>query len=300
MGADRTMLGRLPRESRVALGVIASLAIVATIGPMIVHWAPNEQLDIVKLASQPPSLAHPLGTDRFSRDLLSRVLHGARLSLSVALLSVVLSTSVGVLYGTVAGWNGGWIDAALMRVLDALLAIPRVLLLVAMLALWTPVPVGVLILLLGLTGWFGTSRLVRAEVMAARDREYVLAARGLGASASRLVFRHVWPNVLGPVIVSATLGVANVVVLEAGLAYLGVGAREPASSWGRIFRDGADSFAHDWWVAFFPGIAIVITALAFNVLGDGLRDALDPRNLVRSPAGTAPGADITSQPVVDA
>ncbi|MDB4905602.1 MAG: ABC-type transporter, integral rane subunit [Gemmatimonadetes bacterium] len=299
MRAERSLLARLPRESRIALGVIAALALLALLGPLVVHWAPNEQLDIVHLASRPPSLAHPLGTDRFSRDLLSRVIHGARLSLSVALLSVLLSTTVGLLYGTVAGWNGGWVDAALMRLLDALLAIPRVLLLVAMLALFTPVPLGVLILLLGLTGWFGVSRLVRAEVMAARDREYVLAARGLGASASRLVFHHVWPNVLGPVIVSATLGVANVVVLEAGLAYLGVGAREPAASWGRIFRDGADSFAHAWWVAFFPGIAIVVTALAFNVLGDGLRDALDPRNLVRSPMGTGSRPGITPQPIVD-
>src|SRR5436309_1977580 len=170
-------------------------------------------------------------------------------------------------------------DAIMMRLLDACLSIPRVLLLVALLALWSPVPLTVLILIIGLTGWFEVSRLVRAEVLSVMQREYVLAARALGAPGFRIVWRHVLPNVLNPVIVAATLGVGNVIILEAGLSYLGIGARAPTASWGSIFFDGSDAFQATWWIALFPGLAIIITVLAFNVLGTALRDALDPHQL---------------------
>lgn len=262
-----------------SLALILLLCAIALLAPLLAPYSPNEQLDIVNLKSQPPSLVHPLGTDQYSRDLLSRMLFGARISLSVGMLAVLLAATVGTAYGVVAGYVGGRLETVMMRVLDAFLAIPRVLLLVALLALWSPVPLYALILILGFTGWFEVSRLVRAEVLAVKDREYVVAARALGASASRIVWRHVLPNVLDPVLVAAALGVGNVIILEAGLSYLGVGARAPTASWGSIFFDGSDAFQSTWWIALFPGLAILITVLAFNTFGSALRDALDPHQL---------------------
>jgi peptide/nickel transport system permease protein len=262
-----------------SLALLLVLAGIALFAPVLAPYSPNAQLEIVALKSQPPSLAHPFGTDQYSRDLLSRVLFGARISLSVAMLAVLLSATVGTAYGLAAGYFGGRIDALMMRLLDACLAIPRVLLLVAVLSLWNPVPLVVLILIIGLTGWFEVSRLVRAEVMSVMQREYVLAARALGTPAFRIIWRHVLPNVINPVIVAATLGVGNVILLEAGLSYLGIGARAPTASWGSIFFDGSDAFQATWWIALFPGLAIIVTVLAFNVFGNALRDALDPHQL---------------------
>jgi peptide/nickel transport system permease protein len=262
-----------------SLALIGLLCLIAIFATQLAPYAPNAQLDIVGLKSQPPSAAHPLGTDQYSRDLLSRMLFGARISLSVAMLAVLLSATVGTAYGLVAGYVGGRVDAVMMRLLDACLAIPRVLLLVAVLALWSPVPLAALILVIGLTGWFEVSRLVRAEVLSVMQREYIVAARSLGASGPGIVWRHVLPNVLNPVIVAATLGVGNVIILEAGLSYLGIGARAPTASWGSIFFDGSDAFQATWWIALFPGLAIIVTVLAFNVFGSALRDALDPHQL---------------------
>jgi peptide/nickel transport system permease protein len=255
------------------------LCAIALLAPLLAPYSPTAQPDIIGLKNQPPSLAHPFGTDQYSRDLLSRMLFGARISLSIALLAVVLSATVGTAYGLTAGYFGGRVDAVMMRLLDACLAIPRVLLLVAVLALWSPVPLGTLIAIIGLTGWFEVSRLVRAEVLSVMRREYVLAARALGTPGFRIVWRHILPNVLNPIIVAATLGVGNVIMLEAGLSYLGIGARAPTASWGSIFFDGSDAFQATWWIALFPGLAIVVTVLAFNVFGTALRDALDPHQL---------------------
>src|SRR5690242_8365952 len=262
-----------------SLALIGLLCAIALLAPLLAPYPPNAQLDIIGLKNQPPSLAHPFGTDQYSRDLLSRMLFGARISLSVAMLAVLLSATVGTAYGLTAGYFGGRIDAVMMRLLDACLAIPRVLLLVAILALWSPVPLGALIAIIGLTGWFEVSRLVRAEVLSVMRREYLLAARALGTPGFRIVWRHVLPNVLNPIIVAATLGVGNVIMLEAGLSYLGIGARAPAASWGSIFFDGSDAFQATWWIALFPGLAIIVTVLAFNVFGSALRDALDPHQL---------------------
>lgn len=278
------------RRARIALLAIVVLYAIAVLAPVIAPYSPTDQPDIVGLKERPPSLAHPFGTDNYSRDVLSRLLYGARVSLSIATLAVLLSATIGLAYGVVAGYAGGRIDSIMMRVLDAFLAIPRVLLLLAVLALWSPVQLPMLILLLGLTGWFAVSRLVRAEVLSVKQRDFVLAARALGASDREIVWRHLLPNVLAPVIVAASLGIANVIILEAGLSYLGTGTREPNASWGSILRSGSDAFATAWWIALFPGIAIIVTVLAFNTLGDALRDALDPRQL--------PGASPT--PAMDA
>ncbi|HEY7232613.1 MAG TPA: ABC transporter permease [Gemmatimonadaceae bacterium] len=261
------------------LALIVLLCLVALLAPVLAPYSPNEQLDIVALKNHAPSLAHPLGTDQYSRDLLSRMLFGARISLSVAMLAVLLAATVGTAYGLVAGYLGGRADAIMMRLLDACLAIPRVLLLVAVLALWSPVPLVTLILVIGFTGWFEVSRLVRAEVLSVMKREYVVAARALGTSGSRIIWRHILPNVLTPVLVAATLGVGNVIILEAGLSYLGIGARAPTASWGSIFFDGSEAFQATWWIALFPGLAIIVTVFAFNTFGAALRDALDPHQL---------------------
>jgi peptide/nickel transport system permease protein len=265
--------------ARAAILLLVILATVAALAPLIAPHDPTQPLDIVALKRHPPSAAYPFGTDQLSRDVLSRVLHGGRLSLAIALLAVTLSATIGTTYGAVAGFYGGWIDAVMMRTLDALLAIPRVLLVIAAAVLWGPLGLPSLILILGATGWFGVSRLVRAEVLSVVNRDYVAAARALGGSDARLLVTHVLPNVLSPVIVAAALGVGNVIVLEAGLSYLAAGVQTPHASWGNIIYDGSTDLGGMWWMSFFPGLAIVGTVLACNLLGDALRDALDPRQL---------------------
>ena len=276
--------------SRAALVVLVLLYFLALLAPVIAPYSPSEQVDIVRMKNLAPSLSHWFGTDRFSRDVLTRVLYGARVSLSVATLAMLVSAIVGTLYGLVAATVGGALDTVLMRLLDAMLAIPRVLLLIAILALWSPVPLWMLVMLLGLTGWFDVSRLVRGEALTVREREFVVAARSLGARRTRIMLQHLLPNVLAPVIVTTTLGIGNVIVLEAGLSFIGIGVREPAASWGTMFHEGTEAFAGTWWTALFPGVAIVVTVLCFNILGDALRASLDPRHLPRAPLGTGTAA----------
>jgi peptide/nickel transport system permease protein len=273
----RAGVRRLDRPTRIALVVLILLYVAAFFAPLIAPYDESQQLDIVSMKNRPPSLSHPFGTDRFSRDVFSRVLYGTRISLEVATLAVLVSAVIGTLFGLVAASAGRIADTVLMRLLDAMLSIPRVLLLLAILALWNPVPLWALILLLGVTGWFGVSRLVRAEALTMREREFVLAARSLGAGGGHIMLRHLLPNVLAPVIVSTTLGVGQVIALEAGLSFLGVGAREPAASLGTMFQEGTEAFVGTWWAALFPGAVIVTTVLCFNILGDALREALDPR-----------------------
>jgi peptide/nickel transport system permease protein len=265
--------------TRAALAALIVLGVIAIVGPYLWHYRPTAQLDIVALKSTAPSWNHPLGTDRFSRDVLARVLFGTRISLAIAILAVLVSATVGTTYGVVAGYAGGWIDAVLMRLIDALLSVPRVLLLIAVLALWNPVPLWGLILLIGLTGWFGVARQVRAQALAVRDRDFATAARALGAPPWLVAWRHVLPNVLSPVIIATTLAVGDVIVLEAGLSFLGIGAREPMPSLGTMFQDAVAQSVTAWWAVFSPGIVIVVIVMAFNTLGDALRDALDPRQL---------------------
>lgn len=279
-------LRRFDTTTRVALIVLVAIATLAALAPVIAPYSQSAQIDIVGMKDQPPSLAHPFGTDRFSRDVLTRVLYGARVSLSIATIAVLLSAVVGTLYGLVAATFGDVVDSVLMRLLDAFLSIPRVLLLIAILALWSPVPLWMLILLLGLTGWFDVSRLVRAEALAVREREFVLAARSLGAPRTRIMFRHLLPNVLVPVVVTTTLGIGNVIVLEAGLSFIGIGVREPSASLGTMFQEGTEVFAGTWWAALFPGVVIVSSVLCVNILGDALRGLLDPRQLPRASGGT--------------
>jgi peptide/nickel transport system permease protein len=263
------------RSSRVALVVLGIIVLVGALAPMLAPYDPAAQPDIVALKSLPPSLAHPFGTDPYSRDVLSRVIYGARLSLTIGLLATLVSLTLGVFYGAVAGYAGGLVDGIMMRLLDALLAIPRLLLLLGILVAWPQFSVGALILFLGLTGWFGLSRIVRGQVLALKHAEFVTAAQALGATRGRILIRHLLPNLISPIVVAATLGVAHVIVLEAGLSYLGIGVPQPLASWGNIILDGADQVATLWWMSLFPGLFMVLTVMTLNVLGESLRDAYD-------------------------
>jgi len=259
------------------LGILLFFVLVAAAAPFVAPYAPSAQLDIVGLQNRPPSWVHPLGTDLYSRDLLSRLVYGARVSLAVGALAMVVAVTVGAVIGLLAGYFRRWLDGALMRLVDVGLAIPRIFLLLMAVALWDRLPLGTLVLVIGLTGWFATSRLVRAEVLSLRERAYVDAARALGAPPARVMFRHILPNALAPLIVSAALGIGNVMLLEASLSFLGIGVAPPTPSWGNMIADGKDQLATAPWTTLFPGLAIALVVMALNAVGDSLRDALDPR-----------------------
>jgi peptide/nickel transport system permease protein len=252
------------------------VATAALIGPWFLP-DPLAQPDILR-GGRPPGLGHPFGTDQLSRDVLARVVTGARISLSVAFLAVALSVTLGATIGVISGYWGGAIDAALMRIVEGALAIPRLFILLLVLAVWERVPVLALIVLIGATGWFATSRLVRGEVLRIREEGFVRAAEALGARRRRIIFRHLLPNALGPLLVAATLGVGDVVLLEAGLSFLGLGIQPPTPSWGGMILDSREVMVSAPWTGIFPGLAIVITVLSANLFGDALRDAVDPRS----------------------
>lgn len=260
--------------------VLAFFVTVALAAPLVAPYEPWRQLDIVRLPNQPPSVLYLLGTDLYSRDVWSRLVHGARVSLGIGALAMLVAVTIGVAVGAVAGYVRGWVDTALMRLVDVGLAMPRIFVLLVVVALWERVSLGLLVLLIGLTSWFGTSRLVRAEVLSLREREFAAAARALGAGTRRIIFRHVLPNAAAPIIVSAALGIGNVMLLEAGLSYLGFGVPSPAPSWGNMIADAAPKMAVAPWAALFPGLAISLVVMALNAVGDALRDALDPRKEV--------------------
>lgn len=253
---------------------VVAVALAAVLAPVLAPYDPAAQQLGMRYA--PPSGEHLLGTDDLGRDILSRLLFGARISLTVAFLAVGISVTLGTVLGAVAGYVGGRIDTVAMRFVDMVLAFPRLVLLIVILAAFEP-SVTLIVLVLGLTQWPGTARLVRGEVLSLRERDFIQAAKALGYSGPRIVLRHVIPNVLAPVVVAATLGIGNTVVLEAGLSFLGLGLSPPIPSWGTMIDSGRDVLQSAWWLSTFPGLAIVVTVLAFNLVGDGLRDALDPR-----------------------
>jgi peptide/nickel transport system permease protein len=264
------------RRARVGIVLVASLALAAVVAPAFVTYSPAEQLGAA-YQMQPPSASHLFGTDSVGRDLLSRVLSGIRLSLGIALLSVLISVTIGTGVGLVAGYAGGAVDSLLMRFVDAGLAIPRVLLLLTVLAV---LPTGVvgLVCVLGLTSWFGTSRMVRAEVLSLRSRDFILATRALGVGGRRTITRHLLPNAIAPVIVTATLGMGHIILVEAGLSFLGAGVPRPTASLGGMIGDGAGLLTEAWWISTIPGLVIVLIVVGFSLLGDGIRDAIDPRS----------------------
>jgi peptide/nickel transport system permease protein len=261
-------------QGRIGALILLIVAITAVVGPWLLP-DPLAQPDILA-GSIPPGLGHPFGTDQLNRDVLARVVSGARVSLAVALLAVALSMTVGAAIGLIAGYLGGIADAALMRLVDGALAIPRLFILLLVLAVWERVPVLALVLLIGATGWFSTSRIVRAEVLKLREETYVQAAAALGARRRRIIFRHLLPNVTGPLLVTATLAVGDVILLEAGLSFLGLGIQPPRPSWGGMILDAKEVLVSAPWAGIFPGLAIVLTVLSANLFGDALREAVDP------------------------
>ena len=265
---------------RAAIGVLAVALFVALVGGMLSPYDPNAFNGIAGMQNMPPSWAHPFGTDGLSRDVLSRVIAGARISLGVGALSVFIAVFVGTAWGAVAGSTDAWLDDLLMRIVDAMLVIPRVLLLLV-LASAGPMSPWKLALALGLTAWPPMSRVVRAQVRAMRQREWVLAARALGATPTRILMRHVLPGVMPHIAVAATLSFASVIPLEAGLSFLGLGVRPPTASWGNIMRDGADRMLDSWWMLLFPALAIIATVTAFNAVGERWREVFEPHQVVR-------------------
>jgi oligopeptide transport system permease protein len=257
----------------VTLGVIALLAIVAPWIPGLADPAAQN----LKLGASPPSVAHWFGTDELGRDMLSRVLHGGRISLLVGLVGTLVSLLVGVTYGAISGYLGGRTDEFLMRVVDILYSLPYIFLVILLLVLFQRSLV-MLFVALGLVQWLTMARIVRGQVLSLKQQTFVEAARALGAADRSIVFRHIVPNTLGPVIVYTTLTVPAVILQEAFLSFLGLGVQPPAASWGTLVSNGAQVIALFPWLVLFPGAALSLTLLCFNFLGDGLRDALDPQD----------------------
>jgi peptide/nickel transport system permease protein len=265
------------RTTSWGIAILAFLVIIAIAAPLLAPYPPNQQLDIVQLKNHGPSWTFILGTDVLSRDVWSRLVWGARVSLGIGALGALVAISVGTVVGALSGYYRHWVDTVLMRSVDVGLALPRIFILLMVVALWDGLPFGALVLAIGLTSWFGTSRLVRAEVLSLREREFVMAARALGAGGARVIFRHVLPNAAAPIIVSAALGVGNVLLLEASLSFLGIGVAPPDPSWGNMIADGASTIYSAPWTTLFPGLAIALVVMSLNAIADGLRDALDPR-----------------------
>lgn len=254
--------------------IIATVLVMALLAPVLAPYDPDA-ID-VKAILIPPSSTHWMGTDGLGRDVFSRMLFGARISLLVGFVAVGIATLIGVVLGAISGYYRGWIDVVIMRMVDVMLSIPTFFLILAVIAFLTP-SIWNIMIVIGLTSWMGVTRLVRAEFLSLREREFVLASATLGARDFRLIFRHLLPNSLTPVIVSSVLGVASAVLVESGLSFLGLGVQPPQASWGNILTEGKEYIQFAWWLSFFPGMAILLTVLGYNLLGEGLRDALDPR-----------------------
>jgi peptide/nickel transport system permease protein len=272
--------GKHFRRNRIAMAgmlVMLGLYAITLLTPLIAPYDPAEQGDIVAMRFLPPSWDHLMGTDKFGRDIFSRVLYGARISLSIGFIAVGIGVGLGTMLGALAGYFGKAVDTVIMRFTDMMLSIPRLVLLIVVIALFDRPDIWMVVIVLGLTGWMSVARIVRGEILSLREREFVHAAKALGMGHTRIIMRHILPNTLAPVIVFATLGIGNTILIEAGLSFLGLGVQPPTPSWGNMIADGRDSLITAWWIATFPGLAIVFTVTAFNLLGDGLRDALDPR-----------------------
>ena len=259
--------------TRVGAAIVLAAVLAALIGPAIAPFDPASQVLEERLTG--PSRAHPFGLDELGRDILARVLSGARISLAVGLIVVTVSCTIGVLFGSIAGYFGGRIDEAISRVVDILLAFPGLLLAIAMVAVLGPSLTNV-VLALSLIGWVGYARLVRGQVLRAREFEFVHAARALGANTARILLRHVIPTALPAVTVQATLGMGGAILSEAALSFLGLGVQPPTPSWGTMLNGGRTHLLDAPHLTIFPGIAIAVLVLGFNFLGDGLRDVLDP------------------------
>jgi len=260
--------------------LIVLMFIVAFLAPIIAPYDPHLINDVINTRYLSPSFTHLFGTDSLGRDLFSRALFGARISLSIGILSVLISMSLGTIYGAVAGYFGGVIDNILMRFVDVIMAFPIFFLMLLLVGVFDA-SILMLILILGFTSWAGTARYIRGEILSLREREFIESSRAIGLPAHLIIWHHLIPNALSPVLVSATLMVGGMIMAEAGLSFLGIGLRPPTPSWGNMISEGQEAVFTGWWIAFFPGLLLTITILSFNLLADGLRDALDTKTLMR-------------------
>ncbi|HQP31539.1 MAG TPA: ABC transporter permease, partial [Deltaproteobacteria bacterium] len=224
----------------------------------------------------PPSAAHLCGTDELGRDVFSRMLYGAGISLKVGFVAVGIAVAIGILLGAVAGYYGGIIDITIMRLVDIMLCFPSFFLILAVIAFLEPSIFNIMAVI-GLTSWMGITRLVRAEFLTLKERDFILAERAFGAGSLRIIFSHILPNAMAPVLVAATLGIASAVLTESALSFLGIGVQPPTPSWGNILTQGKEVLGVAWWMSVYPGLAILLTVLGYNLLGEGIRDAIDPR-----------------------
>ena len=273
LGLIRTAL-RLPTGRRGALGLLLLVVAAVLLPPLLQDPA---TIGDATLGATAPGSGHWMGTDMLNRDVLARLVNGARISLAIAALATVLTATLGAGVGLVAGYTGGAVDAVIMRLVDAAMAIPRLFVLLLLVLVWDRIPPAALILVIGLTGWFATSRLVRSETIRLRREAFVTAAEALGAPSWRVMIRHLLPNAAGPIIVTATLGIGDVILLEAGLSFLGLGIQPPTPSWGGMILESRPVMTSAPWTAIFPGMAILVTVLSANMVGEALRAALDPR-----------------------
>jgi ABC-type dipeptide/oligopeptide/nickel transport system permease subunit len=275
-------------------GVIVLLVLLAVAAPL---FARNDPFGIDLINSlQPPSFGHWFGTDIQGRDVWARLVYGARVSLSVGIVSQGIALTLGVILGLIAGFYGKWVDEAVMRLADVTLAFPTLLLLIALVAALQP-SLTVVFITIGVVGWAGMARLVRGQVLVVRELEFVQAERALGAGDVRILIKHILPSVVAPVVIAATLGVAGAIMAESSLSFLGLGVQPPTPSWGSMIADGRDLYQlrHAPWTSLFPGLAIGAAVLGFNLLGDALRDAIDPR-AVRSAIPRGAGLPDISRP----
>jgi peptide/nickel transport system permease protein len=283
LAAGRAGLKTLKSVLRALLGnklalcgliVVLGMFAVSALAPWITPVGPND-VNVAMRLKPPGTPGHVFGTDALGRDVFSRMVWGSRVSLKVGFVAVGIATIIGVILGALAGFYGGLIDSAVMRFCDLMLCFPAIFLILAVITLLEP-SIWNVMLVIGLTGWMGVTRLVRAELLSLKSRDFVIASKCLGAGDLRIIFVHLLPNAMGPVIVSATLGVAGAILTESGLSFLGLGVSAPTASWGSILSNGKNYLQNGWWLTFYPGLAILITVLSYNLLGEGLREFLNP------------------------
>lgn len=255
-------------------GIILLLLIVSLLAPWLAPYD-SGQIDLTNVLMS-PSMKHLCGTDQLGRDVLSRMIWGARISLMVGFVATGIAIIIGAILGAVSGYYGGWVDSVIMRFVDIMLCFPTFFLILAVIAFLEP-SIWNIMIVIGLTSWMGVTRLVRADFITLRERDFVKAARAIGASNMRIIFIHILPNAMASILVAATLGIAGAILTESALSFLGIGVQPPTPSWGNILTAGKDNIDIAWWLSLYPGLAILITVVGYNLLGEGIRDLLDPR-----------------------
>jgi len=265
------------RKNRLALAgsvLVLFLFFVSLLAPWLAPYDPNA-IDLKNILA-PPSAENWFGTDQLGRDVCSRMIWGAGISLKVGFVATGIAILIGTILGAVSGYYGGWVDSVIMRFVDIMLCFPTFFLILAVIALLEP-SIWNIMIIIGITGWMGITRLVRADFISLKERDFILAARAIGASDIRIIFGHMLPNAMASILVTATLGVAGAILTESALSFLGIGVQPPTPSWGNILTAGKDNIDIAWWLSLYPGLAILLTVLGYNLLGEGIRDSLDPR-----------------------